>query len=206
MHHEKPLSGIYVDSLKAESIFSISVYPHYLAQDLAWNPYDRMNSVFMSFSVLILLVQVWLSISPLCLHRDIVVRTKWGMYGKVLWHTIWFSPCYGVRVLWRWKWTQGPFCPPRGSRMEQQRQLHSNGPAWTISWLPPKPLSLLHYWQGWGPRKGDEERLIAASRRVRSRKKVGEKNSQTMREACHIISTQENCMKRSFKVKRPKQR
>lgn len=27
-----------------------------------------------------------------------------------------------------------------------------------------------------------------------------------MREACHIISTQENCMKKSFKVKRPKQR
>lgn len=125
---------------------------------------------------------------------------------RYVWHTIWFDPHYGVRVSWRWKWTQGPFYPPRGSQMEQQGQLHSNGPAWTISWLLPKPLSLLHYWQGWAPWKGAEERLIATSRKVRSRKKVGEKNSQTMREACHIISTQENCMKKSFKVKRPKQR
>lgn len=77
MLHEKPLGGIYVDSLK---VGSTSVYPYYLAQGLAWNPYDRMNSVSVSFSVLILLVQVWLSISPLCLHRDIVVRIKWGMY------------------------------------------------------------------------------------------------------------------------------
>lgn len=58
MFHDKPMGGIYVGSLRIESIFSTSVYPSGLVQGLAQNSFDQMNSVSLSLSVLIFLVQI----------------------------------------------------------------------------------------------------------------------------------------------------